>query len=134
MYETKYRFIICKSILKSGLCIHFGYNQRDATNALKHFLIGQFVKFFLLIGPSNVSKHLSQDFRHSLCQGAVMRGRILRLQIWAVSSSFWYQKETWERPYRFFPVTIEIPYTTGNTSIFKLRTTCLHYTIDEIVS
>jgi len=28
------------------------------TNALKHFLIGQFVKFFLLIGPSNISNHL----------------------------------------------------------------------------
>jgi len=34
------------------------YGQRDAANALKRFLIGQFVKFFLLIGPSNTSKHL----------------------------------------------------------------------------
>jgi len=32
------------------------YGQRDA--ALKHFLTGQFVNFFLLIGPSNASKHL----------------------------------------------------------------------------
>jgi len=34
------------------------YDQRDAANALKHFLTGQFVNFFLLIGPSNASKHL----------------------------------------------------------------------------
>jgi len=34
------------------------YDQRDAAKALKHFLIGQFVKFFLLIGSSNASKHL----------------------------------------------------------------------------
>jgi len=27
-----------------------GYDQRDAANALKRFLIGQFVKFLLLIG------------------------------------------------------------------------------------
>jgi len=33
----------------------WGYDQRDVTNALKRFLIGQFVKFFPLIGPS---KHL----------------------------------------------------------------------------
>jgi len=34
----------------------WGYEQRDVTNALKRFfLIGQFVKFFPLIGPS---KHL----------------------------------------------------------------------------
>ena len=32
--------------------------QHDVANALKRFLIGQFIKFFLLIGPSNVSKHL----------------------------------------------------------------------------
>jgi len=31
------------------------YGQRDTANA---FLIGQFVKFFLLIGPSNALKHL----------------------------------------------------------------------------
>jgi len=31
------------------------YDQRDVANVLKRFLIGQFVKFFLLIGPS---KHL----------------------------------------------------------------------------
>ena len=31
------------------------YDQRNATNALKQFLIGQFVKFFFLIGQS---KHL----------------------------------------------------------------------------
>jgi len=35
-----------------------GYDQRDAANALKYFLINQFVKFFLLIGQSNASKHL----------------------------------------------------------------------------
>jgi len=29
-----------------------------AANALKHFLIGQLVKFFLLINQSNASKHL----------------------------------------------------------------------------
>jgi len=34
------------------------FDQRAATNASKRFLIGQFVKFFLLIGPSNASKHL----------------------------------------------------------------------------
>jgi len=33
------------------------YGQRDAANALKRFLIGQFVKFFRLIGPSNASDH-----------------------------------------------------------------------------
>jgi len=33
---------------------------------LKYFLIGQFVKFFLLIGLSNASKHLQQNFDHSL--------------------------------------------------------------------
>jgi len=33
-----------------------GNDQRDVANALKRF--GQFVKFFLLIGPSNASKHL----------------------------------------------------------------------------
>ena len=36
----------------------FEYNQRDAINALKCFLIGLFVKFFLLIDPSNASKYL----------------------------------------------------------------------------
>ena len=41
------------------------YGQCDAANALKRFLIGQFVKFFLLIGPLNASKHLQQDFDHS---------------------------------------------------------------------
>ena len=30
--------------------------QSDATNALKYFLIGQLVQFFLLIGPSNAFK------------------------------------------------------------------------------
>jgi len=35
---------------------------RDAANALKRFLTGQFIKFFLLIGPSNISKHLYRDF------------------------------------------------------------------------
>jgi len=35
-----------------------GYGQYDITNALKHFLINQFVKFFFLIDPSNASKHL----------------------------------------------------------------------------
>ena len=30
------------------ICSVRGYDQRDATNALKRFLIGQFVKFFLL--------------------------------------------------------------------------------------
>jgi len=39
-----------------------GYGQRDAANALKRFLIGQFIKFFLLIGPSNASK---LDFDYS---------------------------------------------------------------------
>jgi len=34
----------------------YGYGQRDTANALKYFLISQFVKFFLLIGPSNASK------------------------------------------------------------------------------
>ena len=34
-----------------------GYDQRDAVNVLKRFLIGQFVKFFFL-DPSNASKHL----------------------------------------------------------------------------
>jgi len=34
------------------------YGQRDAANALKRFLIGQLVKFFLLIDASNASKHL----------------------------------------------------------------------------
>jgi len=37
---------------------HQGYGQRDVTNALKQFLIGQFVKFFFLIGQPNASKHL----------------------------------------------------------------------------
>jgi len=40
--------------------IYVGYGQRDVTNALKHFLIGQFVKFFLLIGQSNVTKLCSE--------------------------------------------------------------------------
>ena len=31
----------------------YGYGQRVAVNALKRSLIGQFVKFFLLIDPSN---------------------------------------------------------------------------------
>jgi len=35
-----------------------GYGQCDAANTLKCFLIGHFVKFFLLIGQSNTSKHL----------------------------------------------------------------------------
>ena len=37
-----------------------GYDQRDATNALKHFLIGQFMKFFFLIffNQPNTSKYL----------------------------------------------------------------------------
>jgi len=35
-----------------------GNDQRDAANALKRFLTGQFVKFSLLIGPSNASKYL----------------------------------------------------------------------------
>ena len=35
-----------------------GDSQRDAANALKRFLTGQFVKFFLLISPSNASKCL----------------------------------------------------------------------------
>jgi len=34
------------------------YGQRDAINTLKQFLIGQFVKFFFLIGQPNASKHL----------------------------------------------------------------------------
>jgi len=34
------------------------YGQRNATNTLKRFLTGQFVKCFLLISPSNASKHL----------------------------------------------------------------------------
>jgi len=34
------------------------YSPLDATNASKYFLIGQFVKFFLLIGQSNTSKCL----------------------------------------------------------------------------
>jgi len=34
------------------------YDQRNATNALKHFLIGQFMKFFFLIGQPNTSKYL----------------------------------------------------------------------------
>jgi len=38
------------------------YGQRDVANALKHSLIGQFVKFFLPIGQSNISKHL-----HHIC-------------------------------------------------------------------
>jgi hypothetical protein len=31
------------------LIIKKGYGQDDAANALKHLLIGQFVKFFILI-------------------------------------------------------------------------------------
>jgi len=38
--------------------IDYEYGQRDAANALKRFLTGQFVKFFFLIGPSNALKHL----------------------------------------------------------------------------
>jgi len=37
---------------------YYGYNQHDATNALKQFLIDQFIKFFFLIDQPNVSKHL----------------------------------------------------------------------------
>jgi len=40
--------------LTSQLDVGQGYT----INALKHFLIGQFVKFFVLIGQSNASKHL----------------------------------------------------------------------------
>jgi len=31
---------------------HIGFRVRDTENALKRFLTDQFVKFFLLIGPS----------------------------------------------------------------------------------
>jgi len=54
--------IICvlyrRNILYLKYRIHTGYDQRDVANALKRFLIGQFVNFFLLIGPSNALKHL----------------------------------------------------------------------------
>jgi len=40
------------------LIFYLGYSQRDTANALKRFLIDQFIKFFLLIGSSNASKHL----------------------------------------------------------------------------
>jgi len=33
---------------------------------LKHSLIGQFIKFFVLIGQPNVSKHLWRDFDRTL--------------------------------------------------------------------
>jgi len=44
---------------------------QHAANALKRFLIGQFVKFFLLIGPSNASKHFQRDFDHNPRHSAV---------------------------------------------------------------
>ena len=47
-----------KSMARPRLLLLLGYGQRDAANALKRFLIGQFVKFFLLIDPSNALKHL----------------------------------------------------------------------------
>ena len=36
---------------RDAIC-YLSLGQRDAANALKRFLTGQFVKFFLLIGPS----------------------------------------------------------------------------------
>jgi len=47
-----------RPVYRSIKLLRVCYKRRDVTNALKHFLIGQFVKFFLLIGPSNTSNHL----------------------------------------------------------------------------
>jgi len=50
----------------SDIFIDYGYGQCNAANTLKCFLIDQ-LKFFLLIGPSNASKHLlarSQPMSH----------------------------------------------------------------------
>jgi len=63
---------------KSNQCITgiFGYGQRDVV--LKRVLISQFVKFFLLISPSNASKYLVARFL----------SQPLSLNIWTASPLF----------------------------------------------
>jgi len=56
--EMRGIFLLLIRPRKYAKALDLEYGQCDAANALKRFLIGQFVKFFLLIGPSNVSKHL----------------------------------------------------------------------------
>jgi len=53
-----YIYIIIDALFCFIRLSHIGYDPFDATNVLKYSLIGQLVKFFLLIGQSNTSKHL----------------------------------------------------------------------------
>jgi len=57
MYVCVYIYIIDALFCFIRLS-HIGYDPLDAKNALKYSLIGQLVKFFLLINQSNTSKHL----------------------------------------------------------------------------
>ena len=64
LYSAKLRRLKREQRVRKGLKMAdaniyiTGDSQRDAANALKRFLTGQFVKFFLLISPSNASKRL----------------------------------------------------------------------------
>jgi len=62
MFASFYNLVETENKTKKEFCTITGcsrdYDLLDATNASKHFLIGQFVKFFLLIDQSNVLKYL----------------------------------------------------------------------------
>jgi len=58
MKQNLYIYIIIDALFCFKRLSHIGYDPLDATNALKYSLIGQLVKFFLLIDQSHTSKHL----------------------------------------------------------------------------